>query len=235
MSLDIRPSQTVSIIGRTGSGKSSLILTLLHLLEIENGQITIDGVDLARISRQALRTAIVTIPQDPVEMPGSVRFNLSSFTSTSKALEVDEKAMEQSLERVGLWEMIHSRGGLDCELDDAGLSGGQKQLFALARAVFSVRDRKVRGGMVLLDEPTSSVDEATSVAMWRVLEEEFSTWTIITVTHRDDAGEANVLIRMEGGQVGAITKKTDAEKIKSIRERVQTSLGSPFVLHSWEE
>lgn len=207
MSLDIRPSQTVSIIGRTGSGKSSVILTLLHLLELDNVQITIDGVDLARVPRQALRAAIVTIPQDPVEMPGSFRFSLSSITSTSKALEVNEKAMEQSRERVGLWEMIHSRGGLDCELDDAGLSGGQKQLFALARVVFSVRDRKVRGGIVLLDEPTSSVDEATSVAMWRVLKEEFATWTTITVTHRDDAGEADVLIRMEGGQVGAITNK----------------------------
>lgn len=207
MSLDICPGQTVSIVGRTGSGKSSLILTLLHLLELENGQITIDGSDLARIPRQALRAATVTIPQDPVEMPGSIRFNLSSFTSTSKACEVDEKAMEHSLERVGLWEMIRSRGGLDCELDDAGLSGGQKQLFALARAIFSVWNRKKGGGIVLLDEPTSSVDEATSMAMWRLLKEEFSTWTIITVTHRDDAGEADVLIRMDGGQVVAVTRK----------------------------
>lgn len=214
MSLDIRPAQTVSIVGRTGSGKSSLILTLLHLLELQNGQIIIDGVDLARIPRQALRAAIVTIPQDPVEMPGSVRLNLSSFTSTSsKPLEVDEKAMENSLGRVGLWDIIRNRGGLDCELDDAGLSGGQKQLFALARAIFSVQNRKVRGGIVLLDEPTSSVDEATSMAMWRVLKEEFSTWTIITVTHRDDAGEADVLIRMEGGQVAAITKKYGDEGI----------------------
>lgn len=215
VSLDIRPGQIVSIVGRTGSGKSSLIMTLLHLLEIEKGQITIDGVDLARVSRQALRGAIVTIPQDPVEIPGSVRFNLSSFTSTSKALEVDEKAMEHSLELVGLWEMIRDRGGLDCELDNAGLSGGQKQLFALARAIFSVRHRKVRGGIVLLDEPTSSVDEATSVAMWKVLKEEFSTWTIITVTHRDDAREADVLIRMDGGHVVAVTKKEGDEGIKS--------------------
>lgn len=214
VTLDISPGQTVSIVGRTGSGKSSLILTLLHLLEMETGQITIDGVDVARIPRQALRAATVTIPQDPVEMPGSVRFNLSSFTLTSKALEEDEMALENALQRVGLWEKIRSRGGLDCELGDAGLSGGQKQLFALARAIFSVRNRKSRGGILLLDEPTSSVDESTSTAMWKVLKEDFSTWTIITVTHRDDAGEADILVRMDGGQVVAVTKRVDAMNVK---------------------
>lgn len=194
VTLHIGSGQVVSIVGRTGSGKSSLLLTLLHLLETETGQITIDGLDVARIPRQALRTAIVTIPQDPVEMPGSVRFNLTSFTGTSRSQTSDEDqehAMERSLARVGLWEVVSSRaGGLVGELADVGLSGGQKQLFSLARAIFSVRHRKEQEGggggyIVLLDESTSSVDDTTGRDMWRTLKEEFAGWIIVAVSHRD--------------------------------------------------
>lgn len=84
VTLDIRSGQRVSVVGRTGSGKSSLILTLLRPLELEQGQIIIDGLNAARISRQDLRAAILTIPQEPVEMPGSVRFNLTAFAFASQ-------------------------------------------------------------------------------------------------------------------------------------------------------
>lgn len=215
MTLDIRSGETVSVVGRTGSGKSSLILTLLRLLELEKGQIIIDGLDAARISRRDLRAAILTIPQEPVEMPGSVRFNLTAFASASKTSEEEEKALKGSLERVGLWEAVRSRGGLDTEMGDVGFSGGQKQLLALARAIVSARHRNMRGGIILLDEPTSSVDEATSAGMWRVLKDEFCTWTIVAVTHSNGAaGEADLLLRMDGGQVTGITRKAEDDEAK---------------------
>lgn len=227
MTLDIRPGQVVSIVGRTGSGKSSLLLTLLHLLETEAGQIIIDGLDIARMPRQALRAAIVTIPQDPVEMPGSVRFNLTSFTAASSnqtsAEENEDHAMERSLARVGLWEIVRSRaGGLDGELADVGLSGGQKQLFSLARAIFLVRQHRNKeqervGGIVLLDEPTSSVDETTGRVMWKTLKEEFAGWTIVAVTHRDEeAGGMDLVVRMDGGKVAAIEEKKTSSPLLSL-------------------
>lgn len=201
------------IIGRTGSGKSSLILALLHLLELESGRITIDGLDISRITRQALRSRIVTIPQDPVELPGSVRYNLTQFSPSGEAgLDNDEKkeaeAMEHALTRVGLWDTVSKRGGLNGELDDIGLSGGQKQLFSLARAFLVVQNNKTEGGIVLLDEPTSSVDEATDVDMRKIVREAFSGHTIVTVSHRLDAtGDADVVVRMVGGKVAEVTRK----------------------------
>jgi ATP-binding cassette subfamily C (CFTR/MRP) protein 1 len=199
------------VIGRTGSGKSSLLLTLLHLLDLESGRITIDGLDLSRIPRQALRSRIVTIPQDPVEIPGSVRYNLTQFAASAAGSEADEEAMRRALTRVGLWDTLSRRGGLDGQLGDAGLSGGQKQLFSLARAIFSVRDKKNKGrGVVLLDEPTSSLDGDTDVDMRRIVKEEFAGYTIVTVSHRLDAAEdADVVVRMAGGSVVDVTRKVD--------------------------
>ena len=89
----------MAIIGRTGSGKSSLLLTLLHLLDMEAGRVTIDGIGLSRVPRQALRSAIVAIPQDAVELPGSVRENLALDREGS---ERDDETMQQALRRVGL-------------------------------------------------------------------------------------------------------------------------------------
>lgn len=172
-----------------------------------------DGLNISRVSRQALRAAIVTIPQDLVEIPGSVRYNLTSFTSAEKASDEDEAAMMCALTRVGLWEVLNSRGGLDGELEDAGLSGGQKQLFSLARAIFSARLRKKQsGGIVLLDEPTSSVDEVTGEDMRRILKEEFCGYTFVIVTHRDTGGEAGMVVRMADGKIIGVIKNDAEEK-----------------------
>ena len=198
------------MVGRTGSGKSSLLLTLLHLLDYDGGRITVDGLDLSRLSREALRSRIVTIPQDAVELPGSVRFNLGQFAPPgSKVGEAGgDQGMQRALIRVGLWDAIASRGGLDAEIDDVGLSGGQKQLFSLARAILSKQGKTAKGaGVVLLDEPTSSMGDETDVLMRQVVTEEFAGYTIVTVSHRLDAAkDADVVVRMAGGRVVELTQ-----------------------------
>jgi ATP-binding cassette, subfamily C (CFTR/MRP), member 1 len=213
--LEIQPGQHVLIIGRTGSGKSSLLLTLLHLLDLDSGHITIDGLDWSRIPRQTLRSRIVTIPQDHVELPGSVRYNLVRFSLSVEGPESEdgneeeqEEAMKRALRRVGLWDTVSKQGGLDSELADIGLSGGQKQLLSLARALLAVQNRGAHGGIVLLDEPTSSVDQGTELDMRRIVKEEFARYTIITVSHRlDAASDADVVMLMEGGKVVEVKRR----------------------------
>ncbi|KAJ6443435.1 Cyclic peptide transporter [Purpureocillium lavendulum] len=201
--LTILPGQKVAVIGRTGSGKSSLILTLLHLLDVEAGHLTIDGLDVSRMPRQALRSAIVTIPQDSPELPGSVRDNLALFDSSSASEDNGEDhVMQQALRRVGLWEVVSEQGGLEAELDDVGLSAGQKQLFSLARALLVVRKRRASGGVVLMDEPTSSLDEETDARMRSIVADEFKDYTVLVVSHRLDAAkDADVVVRVDGGSV----------------------------------
>lgn len=208
VTLELQPGDNVLIIGRTGSGKSSLLLTLLHLLELDSGTITIDGLDIAHMPRQALRERILSIPQDPLRLPGSIRYNLSSTTTTSTS-PLSSSAMEQALSRVGLWDMLSSRGGLDADMSDLNLSGGQKQLFALARAILVARARKRSGGgVVLLDEPTSAMDGEMGVDVGRIVREEFAGYTVVTVSHRlEGMGEADVVVRMDGGRVVEVTRK----------------------------
>ncbi|KAF4511732.1 hypothetical protein G6O67_003504 [Ophiocordyceps sinensis] len=212
VSLDIQPGQHVSIVGRTGSGKSSLILTLLRLLDLESGSITIDGVDVSRVSRQLVRSRIITVPQDPVELPGSVKSNLAMQALDEAILAADALAtdddMQRVLARVGLWRLVTTRGGLDGELDNVGLSGGQKQLFSLARALLAVKSRKLTGGIVLMDEPTSSVDEVTEARVRAIIKESLSAFTVITVSHRQDAESTDAVVYMAFGEVVKVTRGT---------------------------
>ncbi len=116
--------------------------------------------------------------------------------------------MKAALKCVGLWERVAKRGGLDGELTHAGLSGGQKQLFSLARAVLASQQRGKGGGIVLLDKPTSSVDQKTNEVVNRLVKDVFSSYTIITVSHRlETCGDADVLIRMMDGKVAEVGKK----------------------------
>ncbi|KAI0126126.1 putative ABC multidrug transporter [Xylariales sp. AK1849] len=207
--LDLHPGQTVLVIGRTGSGKSSLMLTLLRLLDIESGRIEIDGKDISHIPRQVLRSHILTIPQEPVELPGSVRYNLADVLSsvTGQLPSEDDEAMKRVLTRVKLWDAVASRGGLDVDLDTIGLSGGQKQLFSLARIILIAQHRNSKGGLVLLDEPTSSIDNETSAILRQTVEEEFTGYTIVTISHRlDGIEEADIVVKMANGKVEELTR-----------------------------
>lgn len=166
------------------------------------------------MSRQALRARIVTIPQDPVQVPGTVRYNLTQFEAAEVGPDEDERVAERALARVGLWGVVSERGGLGGDIEALGLSGGQKQLFSLARAILSVwrGRRKSKGGIVLLDEPTSSVDEATEVSMRGIMSEEFVGYTVITVSHRMNmAADADVVVHMADGKIIKVDRKDEDE------------------------
>lgn len=172
------------------SGKSSLVATLLRLLEIDSGTIFIDGVDLSTVPRDTIRERLVVIPQDPMILVGNVRLNVDP------ASQKPDATLITALERVGLWDILRERGGLDAEVTSSSLSQGQQQLLALARAILTPRK------IVLLDEPTSSVDADTDATMQRVLLQDFADCTIVTVAHRiNTIVGSDILVVMENGTV----------------------------------
>ncbi|KAM0247924.1 hypothetical protein ACHAP5_003708 [Fusarium lateritium] len=192
VSFEIKAGEKVGICGRTGSGKSSLFLALLRLLDSSSGSITIDGMSLALLQRETIRSRLITLTQDQFVLPGTIRHNADPLDACP---DVDIKS---ALQLVGLAEAIEQLGGLDASFDEDALSHGQKQLFFLARAVLRKHDGKV----VLLDEATSSVDQKTEETIKAVIETEFKDHTVVSITHRlETIIDFDRVIMMEKGCV----------------------------------
>lgn len=131
------------LTSQTLSGKSSLVSTILRMLELDNGSITIDGIDISTIPRHTIRSRLNTLPQEPFFLPGDVRLNIDPLENK------DDDEIIEALEGVGLWDYFKSKSGLDEELVDDTLSNGQRKLFCLARA------RCTSSSILIIDEATS--------------------------------------------------------------------------------
>ncbi|KAJ6114370.1 hypothetical protein N7486_000148 [Penicillium sp. IBT 16267x] len=188
ISLRIPGGSTTAIVGRTGSGKSTLAVSLLSVIKPETGCVKIDGINIADVSTQALRTRITFVAQDPVLFPGSIRLNLDP---------TEEFANEQCAE---VLERLCGRHGwnLDTHIEAGGrnLSQGQRQLIALTRAVLR------RSPVVILDEATASIDHETSLEMQQIVREELQSSTVITIAHRVEAvKDADFFVVLDQGRV----------------------------------
>ncbi|KAK4074366.1 hypothetical protein Trihar35433_3840 [Trichoderma harzianum] len=172
VSLSIKAGQHVAICGRTGSGKTSLILSLLQMTEIVEGSISIDDVDLSTLTCAEVRSRINVVPQDPFLMPGTIRFNVDPFNGAS-----DEDII-RALEQVRLRTIIDEQGGIDKEIDLSSWSSGQKQLLCFARAMLK------KSRILILDEAMSSVDHDTETIMQEIIDTQFKECTVLAVMHR---------------------------------------------------
>ncbi|OAA70783.1 ABC transporter [Akanthomyces lecanii RCEF 1005] len=212
INLRIEPGKKIGIMGRTGSGKSSLLFSLLGFLEYE-GKITIDDVDIKTAPPDQLRARVITISQDLVELDGTIRDNLLPYdkswdmtkpvkVSIEERIEAERKdqIVRETLVRLGIWERLPAMGGLDAILDKVGYSHGEKQLLCIARAV--VRRRLTGSRLVLVDEATASVDSWREQIVREMMLEYFRDCTIIVIAHREETiADSNRTVHMAGGQV----------------------------------
>ncbi|XP_042595951.1 ATP-binding cassette sub-family C member 9-like isoform X3 [Cyprinus carpio] len=170
----INPGQKVGICGRTGSGKSSLSLAFFNMVDVFEGKIVIDGIDICKLPLQTLRSRLSIILQDPVLFSGSIRLNLDPECTCT-----DDRLWE-ALEIAQLKNMVKALpGGLDAVVTEGGenFSVGQRQLFCLARAF--VR----KSSILIMDEATASIDMATENILQKVVMTAFADRTVVTIAH----------------------------------------------------
>ncbi|KAK6642139.1 hypothetical protein RUM44_013862 [Polyplax serrata] len=174
VSFETRPAEKVGVVGRTGAGKSSLIVALLRLVSISSGKILIDAVNIGQISLQALRSRISVIPQDPFLFEGSVRVNIDPLG------EYTDLEIMSALQKCHMKDVVNNLGGLNAKINSGGknFSQGERQLLCLARAV--LRNAKI----VCIDEATAFVDTESDKKIQHTIRSAFRQSTVLTIAHR---------------------------------------------------
>ena len=193
INLEIRPGERLALVGRTGAGKSTLASLVLRFFDPQVGRVTIDGYDLRQVTLASLRPQITLMLQDPILFHTTVTENIA-FGADLPFEKVQEAARRAEAEPF----ILALPQGYDTVLgeDGADLSGGQRQRLALARAL--LREAPI----VILDEPTSSLDLGTEALVWQNVEALLQGKTSIVIAHRlSTARQAHRIAVMEDGRI----------------------------------
>ena len=196
VNLKIEPGQKVALLGRVGSGKSTIARMMLGLYPPQEGMVLVDGVDLAQFDPYSIRAQIGSVLQEPALFSGSIRENIV----LERPFIDDEEMLRAS--RVSGTDLFVSRisNGYDLKLVDRGegLSGGQRQSIAIARALAG------KPRIVVMDEPSSAMDAQTEADLINRLKDELKDRTLVVVTHRQPLLQlVDRIIIMDRGKVVA--------------------------------
>jgi ATP-binding cassette subfamily B protein len=194
LSLVAQPGQTVAIVGPTGAGKTTLVNLIMRFYELDEGRITLDGEDIAALSRAELRSKIGMVLQDTWLFGGTIRENIRYGNPDATEAQVQEAARATFVDR-----FVHSLpDGYDTLIDDeeGSVSAGEKQLLTIARAFLA------DPAILILDEATSSVDTRTEVLIQHAMAALRSQRTSFVIAHRlSTIRDADVILVMEDGQI----------------------------------
>lgn len=194
LSLKINVGKTVAIVGPSGSGKSTLLNLILRLYVPDEGRVTIDGVDIRKVTRESLRSSMAVVFQENMLFNMSIRENIRLGKEGATDEEVEQAARKAEIHRF----IMSLPDKYDTQVGERGdtLSGGQRQRIAIARAI--VRNPSV----LLLDEATSALDQTTEAALNKTLFKLAKGRTMISSTHRLTAVvDMDEIIVINGGKV----------------------------------
>jgi ATP-binding cassette subfamily B protein/subfamily B ATP-binding cassette protein MsbA len=209
VNLTIAAGETVALVGRTGAGKSTLASLVLRFFDPQQGCVRLDGHDIRTLTLASLRREITLMLQEPILFQATVAANIA-FSDPGAPMERVREAARRAEAEPFILELPQ---GYDTVLgrDGLTLSGGQRQRLALARALF--RETPI----VILDEPTSSLDVATETLVWRNVEELLRRKTAIVIAHR--LSTARIADRIVVVDDGAIVEQGSHEELLALDGR----------------
>ena len=196
LNLEVKPGETVALVGPSGAGKTTIFQLLLRFFDPSDGKITLDGVALDTMAREEMRKAFALVPQEPVIFATTARENIRFGRPTATDAEVEQAAKASAAHEF----LEKLPDGYDSEVGERGimLSGGQKQRIAIARAI--LRDAPI----LLLDEATSALDAASEQAVQKAVETLSQDRTTIIIAHRlATVKKADRIVVLDEGRVVA--------------------------------
>jgi ATP-binding cassette subfamily B multidrug efflux pump len=194
VSFHVDPGQTVAIVGPTGAGKTTLVNLIMRFYDVDDGRITLDGIDIAALRRDDLRSLTGMVLQDTWLFEGTIRDNIAYGRPDATDDEILEAARATYVDRF----VVNLPGGYDTIIDDEGgtVSAGEKQLITIARAFLA------DPALLILDEATSSVDTRTEVLVQHAMSALRADRTSFVIAHRlSTIRDADLILVMEDGRI----------------------------------